>query len=89
VVSQRLLVRADGHGRVAAFEVLIGTPAVRAMVREGKTHQLLSTMETNVREGMQTMDRAVMELARSGAISIDEAARYMRNPAALKSLGDG
>ncbi|MEZ4390775.1 MAG: PilT/PilU family type 4a pilus ATPase [Polyangiales bacterium] len=89
VVSQRLLVKADGKGRVAAYEVLIGTPAVRAMVREGKTHQLLSTMETNAREGMQTMDRAVLELARSGAVAVDEAARFMRNPIALRSLGDG
>jgi twitching motility protein PilT len=89
VVSQRLLVRADGSGRVGAFEILIGTPAVRAMVREGKTHQLLSTMETNLREGMQTMDRAVLDLARNAVITVEEAARYMRNPIALKSLGDG
>ena len=89
VISQRLLLRADGSGRVGAFEVLIGNAAVRAMVREGKTHQLLSTMETNLREGMQTMDRAVTELVRGGVVSVEEGGRYMRNPLALKGIGDG
>ncbi len=89
VVSQRLLPRADGKGRVAAFEVLVATPAVRAMIREGKTHQLHSTMETSQGMGMVTLDRSLLELARKGVISIEEAARYMKSPAALKTLGEG
>jgi pilus retraction protein PilT len=89
VISQRLLPRADGKGRVAAFEVLVATPAVRAMIREGKTHQLHSTMETSQGMGMITLDKSLLELARKGTITVEEAARYMRSPAALKSLGDG
>lgn len=88
VISQRLLPRADGKGRVAAFEVLIATPAVRAIIREGKTHQLGSTMETSQGIGMITLDRTLMELARRNLITLDEAARYMKSPAALKSLGE-
>jgi twitching motility protein PilT len=88
VISQRLLPRADGKGRVAAFEVLVATPAVRAVIREGKTHQLHSTMETAQNVGMITLDRSLLELARKGAITVEEAARYMRSPAMLKSLGE-
>lgn len=88
VVSQRLLVRADGQGRVAAFEVLVGTAAVRANIREAKSHQLLSVMETSFRDGMVTMDRSVAELAKAGLVGIEEAARYMRNPLVLKQLAE-
>jgi len=86
VVSQRLLPRADHSGRVAAFEVLVGTPAVRAIIREGKTHQLQSAMETGGLTGMITLDKALLELARKGTISLEEAARYMKNAAPLKQL---
>mgnify|MGYP000988192320 CR=1 FL=1 len=88
VVSQRLLPRADGSGRVAAFEVLVATPAVRAIIREGKTHQLQSSMETAGSQGMITLDKALLELARKGTITVEEAARYMKNPSALKILGE-
>ena len=53
------------------FEVLIGTTAVRAMIREQKTHQLLGTMETSQKDGMITMDRALMNLLNAGLISRD------------------
>ncbi|MFO0609051.1 MAG: PilT/PilU family type 4a pilus ATPase [Polyangiales bacterium] len=87
VVSQRLLPRADQGGRVAAFEVLVATPAVRAIIREGKTHQIQSAMETGGLLGMVTLDKALLELARKGTISVEEAARYMKNAAPLKQLG--
>ncbi len=74
---------------MAAFEVLVATPAVRAVIREGKMHQLHSTMETAQNVGMVTLDRSLLELARKGAVSLDEAARHMRSPAMLKSLGEG
>lgn len=86
VVSQRLLPRADQMGRVAAFEVLVATPAVRAIIREGKTHQIQSAMETGGGVGMVTLDRALFDLARRGIVSVDEAARYMKNVAPLKQL---
>lgn len=87
VVSQRLLPRADHGGRVAAFEVLVATPAVRAIIREGKTHQIQSAMETGGLMGMVTLDKALLELARKKTISVEEAARYMKNAAPLKQLG--
>ncbi len=83
VVSQRLLPRADGSGRVAGFEVLLGTPAVRNIVREGKTHQLVNIMETSMRDGMTTMDRAVNKLYRDGQVTYETALRYVLNPAIL------
>jgi twitching motility protein PilT len=89
VVSQRLLSRADGKGRIACFEVMVATSAVRAIIRDGKTHQLLSTMETGSRDGMITMDRAVADLVKAGHITVEEGARYMRNPMTLKGLADG
>ncbi len=81
VVSQRLLQRRDGSGRVAAFEVLLGNSAVRSMIREAKTHQLLGSIEISFREGMQTLDRSVESLYQSGQVSKEEACRYVRNPA--------
>ena len=86
VVSQRLLPRADHGGRVAAFEVLVATPAVRAIIRDAKTHQLQSAMETGGLTGMITLDKALLELARKGTITAEEAARYMKNAAPLKQL---
>ncbi|MBQ6471397.1 MAG: PilT/PilU family type 4a pilus ATPase [Victivallales bacterium] len=63
VVSQRLLPGTDPNGgRVAAFEILLGTIAVRSMIREKKTHQLLGAMETSARDGMITMERALQDL---------------------------
>ena len=80
VVSQRLLPRVDGSGRVAAFEVLVATAAIRAVIREDKMHQALSLMETSRGEGMQTMDRTLVEMVTSGVVSLEEAARHARNP---------
>ncbi len=88
VVSQRLLRRSDGLGRVAAFEILLATHAVRAMVREGKTHLLVNAMETGFRDGMQTLDRSVEALCRAGRVTRDEALRYVRSPAHFMEEGE-
>jgi pilus retraction protein PilT len=88
VISQRLLPKAAGGGRVAVFEVLIATPAVRAVIREGKTHQLHSVMETSQSHGMNTLDRAMIDLVKRGVVTPEEAARHMKTPAALKGLGE-
>jgi len=85
VVSQRLLQKSNSQGRVAAFEVLIASSAVRTIVREGKTHQLLGAMEIGSREGMQTLDRAVETLLQGGEITREEAVRYLRSPGLLKT----
>jgi twitching motility protein PilT len=62
VVAQRLLPRLDGEGRVAVFEVLLGSMAVRALIRDNRTHQIASAMETSAKDGMVTMERALKDL---------------------------
>ena len=68
IVCQRLLPRADGRGRVAAFEVLVATEALRNLIREGRTHQLESYIQTGKRFGMMTLAESVSELRRQGII---------------------
>ena len=69
VVTQQLLQTSDGQGRVAACEILVATPAVRNLVREGKVHQIYSVMQAGGRFGMQTMDLALANLVKSGQIT--------------------
>lgn len=73
VVSQQLLPRADGKGRVAAFEVMVANPAIRNLVREGKIHQIDTTIQTGAKQGMQTMDSSLINLYVRGLISKDVA----------------
>ena len=68
VVAQQLLARSDGQGRVAAHEILVGTPAVRNLIRENKTAQLVSVMQTGQQQGMQTMAQSLEHIARVGLI---------------------
>ena len=75
VCSQRLI-PALGGGRVVAAEILIATPAVRNIIREGKNYQLEAVIQTGVEFGMQSMDRTLVNLVHSGAISYDEARNY-------------
>jgi twitching motility protein PilT len=86
VVAQQLLPSADGSGRVAAVEVLIPTPAVRNLIREGKTHQIYSAIQTGGEHGMQTMDAALVELVREGKITREVARRRASVPAELGRL---
>ena len=76
VVSQRLLPRSDGNGRIAAFELMIATPAVRNLIREGKTHQIPNVIATSTSTGMRTLEKSLTELYRSGLVAYEEAARY-------------
>ena len=73
VVAQVLFKRIDKKGRCAALEVMVATPAVRNLVRESKTHQLPSMIQTGKQYGMQLLDDAIMQLYRKGWISPDEA----------------
>ena len=73
VVAQRLLPNLDGRGRSAAFEIMIGTPPVQALIRENKTGQLQSILETNFKDGMITMRRSLEELVAAGKISQEQA----------------
>ena len=73
IVTQQLLPTADGSGRVAACEVLVPNPAVRNLIREGKTHQIYSVLQTGSAQGMQTMDAALVSLMRTGKVSQKQA----------------
>jgi twitching motility protein PilT len=72
ICSQRLI-PAIGGGRVAAAEILVATPAVRNIIREGKTHQLDAVIQTGAEYGMQSMDRTLVNMIHAGALSYDEA----------------
>jgi len=76
VVSQTLFKRIDVKGRVAALEILICTPAVRNLIREGKTYQIPSVMQTGRKYGMQTLDDAIMDLLTRRMISPEDAYTY-------------
>lgn len=71
VVSQQLLPRLGG-GRKASLEIMLGTPAIKNLIREGKTHQMYSVIETSAQLGMQTMDRSLADLFKNGYCSYEE-----------------
>jgi len=73
VVAQTLLKTANGKGRAAAVEILVSTPAVRNLIREGKTFQLPSVIQTGVKEGMQTLEQSLSDLVIAGRVSQEEA----------------
>src|SRR5690606_24918483 len=83
VVAQTLLRRADGTGRVGAYEILVGTNAVRNLIRENQIPQIYSMMQTGSRYGMVTMEDAVGGLLEAGIIDKDEARE------ALMRVGEG
>jgi twitching motility protein PilT len=84
IMSQQLFPRADHKGRVAAIEVMLATPAVRSLIREGKTHQLPTVIQTNAKLGMQTMDKAIMDLVQKGLVSYDVAQEKLQNQGSLR-----
>lgn len=85
VISQQLIPSIGGKGRVAAFEVMLATPAIRNLIREAKTHQLPSIMQTNKRSGMQTMDDALYDLYMKRLIDRDRCLSYAQDPQALSN----
>lgn len=76
VISQQLIPKKNGKGMVPAVEVMLGTPAISNMIREAKTHQIPSLIETGVRFGMKSMDSSVDELIESGVVDVTEASMY-------------
>ena len=75
IVSQRLIPTIGG-GRVAAAEILVATPAVRNIIREGKSHQLEAVIQTGAEFGMQSMDKQLVKLIHDGTITYDEARNF-------------
>jgi twitching motility protein PilT len=86
IITQQLLPTADGAGRVAACEVLLATPAIRNLIREGKTHQIYSSLQTGASVGMQTMDAALATLVRAGRITQQLAESRSSAPEELRRL---
>jgi twitching motility protein PilT len=86
VVSQILVKRADGQGRVAAHEIMTGIGAVRNLIREGKTYQLQSLIQTNVKQGMCTLNMSLASLFKRKAITLDEALSKSTDPDNLQQV---
>jgi twitching motility protein PilT len=89
IVTQQLLPTADGMGRVVATEVLVPTPAIRNLIREGKTHQIYAAVQTSGAIGMQTMDADLARLVRAGKISRSLAEQRSAVPEELKRVLGG
>ena len=85
VVAQTLLPAKDGKGRVAAIEVLVGVPALRNLIREDKTAQILSVIQTGAAHGMMSLDQHLRELVMQGRLARTEAMRYASNPSVFES----
>ncbi len=79
VISQQLIPTIDDKGRVAAFEIMLTSPAIRNLIREGKNHQIASFIQTNKKLGMQTMDDAIFDLYLKGAISREQALAFSQD----------
>lgn len=86
VVAQQLIPRIDKKGRVLAVEVLVGTPAVGNLIREAKTHQIYSMIETGARFGMKSMESSLKELYEKRFISFDDMAKRSRNAQLMEKL---
>ncbi|MEM9714090.1 MAG: PilT/PilU family type 4a pilus ATPase, partial [Actinomycetota bacterium] len=86
VVTQTLLRSRDGRGRVAACEILVAIPAVRNLIREGKAHQIYSTMQAGAKYGMQTMDQSLANLVKAGRIEMSAAIEKCADESNLKTL---
>ncbi|MFC3860850.1 type IV pilus twitching motility protein PilT [Deinococcus antarcticus] len=88
IMTQQLLPRADGQGRVLAYELLLANPAVRSLIREGKTYQIVSVMQTNSREGMVTMDAYLAGLFRRKLISFEAGLERSLDPKEFTRLAN-
>jgi twitching motility protein PilT len=80
IISQTLLKIKDGTGRVAAHEIMVGTPAIRNLIRENKVAQMYSMIQTGHQFGMQTLDQCMLDLVRRNVVSVAEARQYAKTP---------
>lgn len=86
VLAQQLIPKASGRGRVLAYEVLLANPAVRSLIRETKTHQLYSVIQTSQKEGMKTMNQTLYELYMNKSITYEDAISRSTDPEDLERL---
>lgn len=83
VISQCLIKRADGHGRVAAYEILIVNTAISNLIREGKTFQMHSIIQTARKEGMVLLEQSILELVQKKMVKAEDAAVYLKDPSII------
>ena len=83
IISQTLLKIKDGSGRVAAHEIMVGTPAIRNLIRENKIAQMYSMIQTGSQFGMQTLDQCMIDLVRRNVVTVGEARQYAKTPDAF------
>ena len=86
VLMQCLLPRSDGTGRAGAFEILLATPAVRNLIRQGKSHEIPNVMQLGMQDGMQTLDQSLAKLVKSQLVSRENALMKSSNPVQLLKL---
>ena len=86
VVTQQLVPLAGGQGRTVAAEVMVATPAIRNLIREGKVHQIYSALQAGARFGMRSMDQSLAELVRTGRVTFDVAVERAANAEDLRRL---
>ncbi|MCD6567965.1 MAG: type IV pilus twitching motility protein PilT [Dehalococcoidia bacterium] len=89
ILSQTLLPRASGKGRVAAFEIMIAVPAVKNLIRTSKTYELPSIVQLGAKDGMQSLNQALANLVKSRLVTIEEAIMKSSDPEQLKKLIQG
>ncbi|MGI6705450.1 MAG: type IV pilus twitching motility protein PilT [Clostridia bacterium] len=86
VISQQLIATIHNKGRVAAVETMVVNPAIRNLIREGKTHQIMNVIQTSANSGMKTMDNALAELYKKGMIRLEDALAHAVDQEYLQSL---
>lgn len=86
VISQQLLPKFDGSGRVVATEVMMTIPSIRNMIRENKIHQITNVIQTSGKLGMKSMDISLLELVKQGKIMVEDALAYATDPEYMKKM---
>jgi twitching motility protein PilT len=89
VFCQQLLPSAAGHGRVLAAEIMLANPAIRALIREGKGHQIYSQIQTGARLGMKTMSSWLADLVRTGKVRVEDAEESVSDPNEFRMMLKG
>ncbi|WP_442786207.1 type IV pilus twitching motility protein PilT [Isachenkonia alkalipeptolytica] len=84
IISQQLLQTADGQARRAALEIMVATPAIRNLIREGKSHQIQTSIQTGAKLGMETMDKSLINLYNRGLITKENLYKYCVDPDTIK-----
>ncbi len=86
VLTQQLIPKSNGPGRIMCLEVLVCTPAIRAVIREGKTHQIYSLMQAGQKHGNQTMNQALLQAVQDRSLSAEDAMEHSTDPVELESM---